>query len=670
MINQQLLDYIKQQLAAGYDKQGVKQALLDAGWAEQDINEVFDFFSTSGHSAQQPIAPNQIPTAEQNIDSVFLGPTKLLSNAWALYKQRFWTLIAIALIPTLAIIPAVIGSTLIYAFIFSKIIAGGSLLLILIMFALAALVMFLVQFWGQAALMFAIVNNKEEIGFIESYRKGWHKILSLWWVTILMAFVTLGGYLLAIIPGIIFTVWFSLSALVLIAENSRGMDALLKSREYVRGRWWTVLGRNIFIGLFYFVVFLISTLLFLFVFKVPLVSQVVNFIIIITLAPLALIYMFLMYQNLRSLRGEVDLAPTKKSRTTFIIIAVLGIVAIFALLFWVVFPTFSTLRQLSKTLTNVGDYNPTVSPGTTEMADWQTYRNEEYGFKVKYPSGWITDDLTPGKYYTLLLLDNKNEVGLIINPDFKAVKVVDLIALKNGFEEAKSTIDKGFRDSEGKILFEVGEIKQIVFAGESALEVMEINPSGFGESKGIYFISKDRLFRISRVLNPTKNQELNQILSTFKFISPEDETVTWAVYSNTKYNYSFRYPKNFTIYTATDQTKEEVILPTATSDKVKLTDRKEFLFCCESLVTSVSVINGSIDTQNWRQYAEIPDYRIKSQGEIVFASHKAFEVRGSTGIDSAGARLILIPGSQFSFVLIQGDEGEPWESITNSFSFK
>ena len=152
--------------------------------------------------------------------------------------------------------------------------------------------------------------------------------------------------------------------------------------------------------------------------------------------------------------------------------------------------------------------------------------------------------------------------------------------------------------------------------------------------------------------------------------APKNGTANWAVYSNTKYNYSFRYPTNFTIYAATDQTKEEVILPTTTSDKVSLTDKKAMLFCCEPLVTSVSVVNGFIDTKNWRQYGDIPDYRIKSQGEIVFAGHKAFEVRGSLGIDSTGVRLILIPGSQFSFVLIQGDDGEPWESITNSFSFK
>ncbi len=182
-----------------------------------------------------------------------------------------------------------------------------------------------------------------------------------------------------------------------------------------------------------------------------------------------------------------------------------------------------------------------------------------------------------------------------------------------------------------------------------------------------YFAFVKKSEPITQQPTPTPTQTNTPVSPT---PTPKNGTANWAVYSNTKYNYSFRYPTNFTIYAATDQTKEEVILPTATSDKVSLTDKKAMLFCCEPLVTSVSVVNGSIDIKNWRQYGDIPDYRIKSQGEIVFAGHKAFEVRGSLGIDSAGVRLILIPGNQFSFILIQGDDGEPWESITNSFSFK
>jgi len=56
------------------------------------------------------------------------------------------------------------------------------------------------------------------------------------WVGLLAGFVGAGGFLLFVIPGIVFTVWFCFAQFVLVREDLRGMDALLKSREYVRGK--------------------------------------------------------------------------------------------------------------------------------------------------------------------------------------------------------------------------------------------------------------------------------------------------------------------------------------------------------------------------------------------------------------------------------------------------
>ncbi|MDI6603260.1 MAG: hypothetical protein QME57_04100 [Patescibacteria group bacterium] len=41
MVNQQLLDYIKQQLQQGIDREQIKNVLLRAGWSKADINEAF-----------------------------------------------------------------------------------------------------------------------------------------------------------------------------------------------------------------------------------------------------------------------------------------------------------------------------------------------------------------------------------------------------------------------------------------------------------------------------------------------------------------------------------------------------------------------------------------------------------------------------------------------------
>jgi hypothetical protein len=56
-------------------------------------------------------------------------------------------------------------------------------------------------------------------------------------------------FLLLIVPGIIFAVFWSFGAVVLIAENKKAREALKRSHELVRGKWWTVLGYTILLGL-------------------------------------------------------------------------------------------------------------------------------------------------------------------------------------------------------------------------------------------------------------------------------------------------------------------------------------------------------------------------------------------------------------------------------------
>ncbi len=56
MVNQQLLDYIRQQLAAGVSKEEIIQSLITTGWQGQDINDAFSTIGTQ-------IAPQQMQQA-------------------------------------------------------------------------------------------------------------------------------------------------------------------------------------------------------------------------------------------------------------------------------------------------------------------------------------------------------------------------------------------------------------------------------------------------------------------------------------------------------------------------------------------------------------------------------------------------------------------------------
>jgi hypothetical protein len=67
-------------------------------------------------------------------------------------------------------------------------------------------------------------------------------------VVILSSLITTAGFLLFIIPGVIFSVWFTFVTQVVVLENKGTMEALSQSRAYVRGRWWAIFGRLFLLG--------------------------------------------------------------------------------------------------------------------------------------------------------------------------------------------------------------------------------------------------------------------------------------------------------------------------------------------------------------------------------------------------------------------------------------
>jgi len=70
--------------------------------------------------------------------------------------------------------------------------------------------------------------------------------------SLLAGLVTLLGFVLLIIPGFIFSMWFSFAALCNLLEGtSPGSASLRRSKELVVGRFWAVVWRFFVIGLSY-----------------------------------------------------------------------------------------------------------------------------------------------------------------------------------------------------------------------------------------------------------------------------------------------------------------------------------------------------------------------------------------------------------------------------------
>ncbi len=72
-----------------------------------------------------------------------------------------------------------------------------------------------------------------------SWREAWH----VYTLILLSALTFYGGLALLFIPGVIVGIWISLALFVYLEDGVTGLNALIRSRDHVRGHWWAVFGR-------------------------------------------------------------------------------------------------------------------------------------------------------------------------------------------------------------------------------------------------------------------------------------------------------------------------------------------------------------------------------------------------------------------------------------------
>jgi hypothetical protein len=158
-----------------------------------------------------------------------LGPTKLWSKAVGAYKQNLSTLI-----PWM-ILPAVLD----FAANFATRESGNEFTPVAIIASVISGIAYLVLTGAISYLVSGLKAN-------ESLKKGINKFWSLLWVSILSGLMVLGGFILLVIPGIIFSIWVSQAIFVVLFEDKTGTKAIRRSKALVKGLFWPVFGRLLF----------------------------------------------------------------------------------------------------------------------------------------------------------------------------------------------------------------------------------------------------------------------------------------------------------------------------------------------------------------------------------------------------------------------------------------
>lgn len=292
-------------------------------------NEVYRKENYTGVNLNGVQQPNNVNSQKPETYSPqsLLSSREILNESWSLYKARFKTLLGVALIP-----PLIFILLLILFILLNSLLLGLGFIFIFI-------VAIYVFTWGRAALIYAIKDSVENIGIKESFKRGKGKIYQVFLVSFLSGLITAGGFLLFGIPGIIFSIWFSFAIFIVVEEDLVGMNVLLKSREYVRGYWWSVVWRNLyFSGILMVIGFVFSFFEGLFSLlnlqSLGELINLINIIISVILTPLATIYQFLIYKNLKEIKGDSVSIYSGKSKIAYILISILGVLFYLILIYW------------------------------------------------------------------------------------------------------------------------------------------------------------------------------------------------------------------------------------------------------------------------------------------------------------------------------------------------
>ncbi|MCB9819301.1 hypothetical protein H6789_01135 [Candidatus Nomurabacteria bacterium] len=233
------------------------------------------------------------------------GPIQLFKNSLSIVGANF------SLFLTILLIPIIVSF---FTALFAPNPATGVMVTYeSVIYMILMVIYVIISILMSIALILAINNNSL------TAKDAYTQAMTYFWkyvgLSILMTIILMVGFLLLIIPGIILSVWFAFATYVLILENGGIVDSLKKSREYVRGKWWGVFGRlivmSIFIALLAMAISMITVIM-----PNSSIAEAVVAAFSLFLTPVAVAYMYLLYNEVKSSPTTAPEAPSSFATNT------------------------------------------------------------------------------------------------------------------------------------------------------------------------------------------------------------------------------------------------------------------------------------------------------------------------------------------------------------------
>lgn len=245
----------------------------------------------------------------------------LLKQSWQIFKQKVKILLLIQLVPLAAAVPLIIiagavgmineqGQAL------TPEVWGSNEIAVLLVMMVIGVLGFLLQLWAQIAMILAIDNPAVGENFKALFQKARPLLLPYLGITARSFLIIFGGVLLLVIPGIIFAIWYCMSAYALVLEGKHGMEALRTSKSYVKGKTGAVVSRLAVLAVIALLLYVVPGGIFEAAHLKP-VGDVFSGAVSFVFGPVSTIYLYLLFRALRDMKmGEQSVIPATEPESS------------------------------------------------------------------------------------------------------------------------------------------------------------------------------------------------------------------------------------------------------------------------------------------------------------------------------------------------------------------
>lgn len=231
---------------------------------------------------------------------------QLFSESWNLYKSSWKLLIWLILLPILVTLAVVVIVGIIVATILA--VSNGQLTpdrlpLLIPPVLVAVVILIIINAVGRIALVKAIsAEGAAKAG--ELIKSSWPLVGRYVLLQLLLGLVVLVGFILLVIPGIIFSVWYMFATLIFVIENVGGVAALKRSKQYAKGKFWGIFGRMLLLTVVILLIAWLGSLV-----DNQAITIILQLLTTFIISPIAAIYTFKLYL---AAKGSSSPAPTSE----------------------------------------------------------------------------------------------------------------------------------------------------------------------------------------------------------------------------------------------------------------------------------------------------------------------------------------------------------------------